>query len=631
MTITAVKNYGLFVHKQNSLSHVKPKYQESKVTGKETNTPLKANNILSFNGIKIHQNFNYKSISTVSFMGYPVHIVDGGNHATNMQHFSNAISKDMDTDLYLVDTNPDDKNLKQLRSLETQLRILNNKIAKGSEDYVAIPALATVPLLNLQDQYTRVMNKEIFLTPENIKSNKQNLLAFLKKIYDNQYTYQQYISYMDPKSQGIENTYAVIQEINKLVNEKNLKVFVPAGHPHEQTLKWMAKNRGLKDELYTFISTGIDENGQIKKLEKEIKDNNWYDFNLLALSDAQVVTVKDAKQAQDYMFAAYDTCITKGERGVYNFSPIRKEGKLIGYSYTDTKTNEYPFDEFPANNELTELNKFVGKQLTEVCASDKETEEFKKRIEKGLTTYDLPDKLYSVHVVYPRHRYEQDKMSLKGDWVNKAQELFFDVTNMGTVLFRKCNCEGTIKPSVLSMWGSCFSVFNAIKSDIEKINKVKDTKKSHEITKDIEIHLKKAQEFENQENYNDAEGCYNYVLVLSKALYGEKSIQTANMYYKIAEVCYKESQKNFISSDNKNIKLNAAQGCYNEALDVICRCNENDTRIPMIFRRLGNICKFKSEDYPAYVCFNAADEIEFNTAKGKEIISKRANGVRYIV
>ncbi len=266
----------------------------------------------------------------VSFCGHTVHIIDGGNHATNMQHFAKAISKDMDVEMHDVEINLKNKNAKQLKSLEQELKNMGSSKEDFTKEYIAIPASSSVPLLNLQDQIKAVIGKEVKLTPENIKANKPLILNFLKEIYENPGKYRQCINNMDKDGLGLEYTYGVIQQINKLVKSKGAKVFVPAGHPYDETLKWMATQRGLKPELYNYIATGNDYDQVVSKMIKEIKVNNWYNFNLLALSDAKIVTVKGTNEVQDYIFAAYDPCITDGARGIYNFSPVREKGKLIG-------------------------------------------------------------------------------------------------------------------------------------------------------------------------------------------------------------------------------------------------------------------------------------------------------------
>jgi hypothetical protein len=140
-----------------------------------------------------------------------------------------------------------------------------------------------VSLLNLQDQVEKITGKNLNLTPQNIKANKQHTLLFLKRIYENPDQYREFINYMDPLKQGIEYTYGVIREINKLADNSHF-VYIPAGHPHNETLKWMCGQRGLKPELYHYIATGKDKEGVVNKIYNEIKNNGWYDFNLLGLS-----------------------------------------------------------------------------------------------------------------------------------------------------------------------------------------------------------------------------------------------------------------------------------------------------------------------------------------------------------
>ena len=65
--------------------------------------------------------------NTLSFLGYPVYIVDGGAHADNMEHFANAISKDMETQIRPVETLVEHDTIKNLKSLEKRLQELNEE------------------------------------------------------------------------------------------------------------------------------------------------------------------------------------------------------------------------------------------------------------------------------------------------------------------------------------------------------------------------------------------------------------------------------------------------------------------------------------------------------------------------
>ena len=417
------------------------------------------------------------SLKNSSFCGYPVHIFDGGAHAENMKHFAKAISPDMDIEIHQVDTNSKNFNTKQLDSLEHELRVFNESKSNFKDEYIAIPALANVPILNMQDQYNRVMGLNKKFTPENIKANKKTLLSFLEKIYKYPQFYKTYISYMDTIHQGIGHSFGVIQQINDLI-QKGAKVYLPSGHPHDVTLKWLAGKKDLKPELYNYISTGFDRNHVIQNLLDEIKKKIWYDFNLLALSNANIIGVKNAKGDKDYLFAAYDSCITDGKRGVYNFTPLRdKNGKVLGFSYTDTTTNQYPIEEFPMDERIRELLTYVGKDSKEIVATEEETKAFLDVIQSDPSYIGLPpynQKVYPVEYMFDRFSMRDDKIRLKGDYVDSQKHLFFRVNPEGKVFFPNCDCEGSGKPSVLSMWGSCFSAFNAI---ADNISLVKENKK----------------------------------------------------------------------------------------------------------------------------------------------------------
>lgn len=355
-----------------------------------------------------------QGVNIIPFMGYKVFLVDGGNHATNLFHFAKAISKEMNPELYTVRTIPNYPNTKNLKDLEKILK----QLPEGNyllNQYVAVPASSSVSLLNLQDQVNRVMHTDVKLTPENIKAHKELVLSFLKKIYDNPSGYREYIGYMDTVNQGIEYTYGVISQINTLIKKYGARVYLPAGHPFDQTMKWMAGQRNLKPELYNFIATGEDKTGVIRAMQEEIKNRNWYNFNLLILSDAQNITIKNKGWNKDYIFAGYDTCTTDCARGVYNFSPIRDENKrLVGYSYTDTITNEYPYNEFPANDEVANLAEYVGLDAGEVIATPEEIRQFQNNKNNKM----LLHKLYPIEKVFSEYEIIKNKMRLRGDFVD---------------------------------------------------------------------------------------------------------------------------------------------------------------------------------------------------------------------
>lgn len=625
-----------------------------------------------------------KPYRTISFMGKTVHIVDGGCHATNMEHFAHAISDEMNTKMHNVETNSKDDNIKQLQSLEANLKDLANEQVSGT--YIAVPALATVPILNMQDQYNVIMDDNKKFTAENLKDNKENLLKFLKKIYDYPEKYSKYINYMDPMKQGIQYTYGVIKQINKLV-EAGANVYVPSGHPHEQTLKWVADTEDLKPELYHYIATGDDPNNTVKNALDDIKEKNWYDFNLLALSDAHVVGVRGVDDMSDYIFAAYDGFVTEKERGVYNFSPIRKADKIVGYSYTDTVNNQYPLSHFPHNDRIANIEKYVGKNYKELLATRSEIEELKDARKNEQNTKQCADKLYPIKEIFSDDEIKSRRYNLRGKYVDRSLTLFFDTNRKGEVIFPKCDCEGTGKPSVLSMWGSCFAVFNAIQRDILKTQRDVNEKWIDEHNASMQKDIKTAYEFVQSSKYNAAEA----LLKLAR----EKDMSFAKKHPEYIR-CYKPDELlgDIYHAQEKDYW---AKACYNNALDIIAKqimteirdvpkfqqesmkygntmlksenydfllkaynskpafiraftsppnkpsdYNEHKSMTKIkkqrdvldaasdIFDKIANICENTGEKYPAKVCRAAALDICKKTDRGFKVLAKRVGHEQYI-
>ena len=71
-------------------------------------------------------------------------------------------------------------------------------------------------------------------------------------------------------------------------------------------------------------------------------------------------------------------------------------------------------------------------------------------------------------VVLDQGYIERNKLDKVGHLINREQNLIFTTNSQGEILFQKTNCEGSEKPSVMQMWGSCFSTINALKRDISK-------------------------------------------------------------------------------------------------------------------------------------------------------------------
>ncbi len=415
------------------------------------------------------------AVFSVPFCGDRVYMLDGGQHAEDLYYFAKAIDSDFDLQIMPLELNPKDKRIKQLKSLKESLEKINSLPEEKRPDYIAIPMGIHVALQNLSNQMSKIFEKDIRLTPEktDIQHDGKLILKMLKILSDYPDDNRHYIRALDPLGQGIEFTYPIIQEINKAV-ASGIKVYLPSGHPTENSIKWLARDRKLKPEFYYYISHGQDINGTVAGMKKFVKDHNWYDFNLLGLSNADKVALKD-KNNQDHLFSSYDACITRGARGVYNFTPVRENGELKGFSFTDETTVQYPVDKYKMIKNIENLLVFVGKNINEVEASPEEVKNFKAFLngDDRFTPDDFKNKLFPVEEVFSPEEIKNQRIYLQGEYTDAERKLFFTTRDDGTVLFNKCNYEQTAKPSVVSMWGCCFSLFNAIKEDIEKVNRSK--------------------------------------------------------------------------------------------------------------------------------------------------------------
>ncbi len=630
-------------------------------------------------------NNNYQiikpGISLISFKGYRVYILDGGNHSSDMYNFANVVlKKDSEAILKRVQTIPGNDGMKNLRDLKEKIIELLNSGEDLVNQYVAIPALAGVGLLNLQDRLRAVLGVDTELTPMNIKANKPLILELLKTMCSEPEKYKQELSYMDDCNQEMGEVYDVINWINKLVEAK-ARVFIPAGHPFDQSLKYLARERNLKPELYYYISTGKDVDGKVAEMKKFIKDNNWYEFNLLTLSDANIITIRDKSWGKDYIFAGYDTCITDSARGVYNLSPVREDGKLVGYSFRNTNIVEYPYESFPANSEVANIAKFVGLQADSVIASEAEIQEFFKTNDLS----KLPDKLYPVDRMFSKREIDEGKIRLRGDYVDKTKKLFFRKNSNNEIIFPQCDCEGSGKPSIKSMWGTCFAVFNAIEKDIyyqdmqvalaktasnstdnlpylnklgdllykahkeedplraedyynQAIELVKSTKKNVTNKKEIMPFIELGDSSAKRGLLDQASGCYNMAIRLISKLIKSRNSELEKLRNSEIEEQNIKKLNDYITEYNNSgffkrlfMKKPYVRNLVDMSeikLDVLA--NKLSFTMSELYEEIGNICKQKGENEAAECCYKASIEIKNATNLGDKIISRRADNNDYI-
>lgn len=415
-------------------------------------------------------NPNFKIVNatqSIEFLGHKVHIMQGGADGCDIEHFARAINTasgamEIETDNVIIEP---ETELIQLENLERRLSILaNKKDIKGQ--YIAIPVSAAVSLKDLEEQYNDFTDNNLEITPENVKLYRKELISFLKVLYDDPDDYPEILEALNSEKQELQFAWGVINQINKLV-AKGAKVYISAGEPIEPTLKWLANKENINHEFYTYARTsGEDPNGNIARLKDIIEKERWYDFNLLALSDANIVNAKDASGKKDFVFSAYDSCVTDGERGVYNLSPVRKNNFLLGYSFTDNTTCQYPYREYPETETLEPMTRFVGKKIQDVIASPYDTEELRHCAISNIPTFDCPDKLYPVDRIYSTRDDERAIAKMQGDYVDKTLEHYYDINKNDVVICPNCDYENSGKPSVRPMWGSQYSIINAIARDI---------------------------------------------------------------------------------------------------------------------------------------------------------------------
>ena len=156
------------------------------------------------------------SSKSPAFGVYSVCLLDNGKHGSDVRNFAKTVLP-QDSLLKQVDVeqNKIEPDLKQVDGLLNALRDINNLPANLRPEYLIMPVLIGVPLLNLTDQMKAVTGKDIYLTPQNLKENKDKIIDFLKIISEQPDKYRKYIDYLDPLGLKIEYTYPLLQEIKK--------------------------------------------------------------------------------------------------------------------------------------------------------------------------------------------------------------------------------------------------------------------------------------------------------------------------------------------------------------------------------------------------------------------------------
>lgn len=562
-----------------------------------------------------------------SFMGYPVHIIDGGKHADLMAHFVKLGVPEMDVHLHRAEKTEDWDLNKPLKNILEQLKEVNKFGLTDKDSFVAIPVKISVPLQNLAEQYKRVMGNYLHLRTHSTQTCKGKIMDFLKVLYEQPETYKKYIRYMDPKNQGLEYAYGIIQEINKLDCKK---VYVPAEHPQYETLNWLAGVRGEKPELTNFLATGYDKDGKVNNMINYIRGEGWYDFNLLALSKADVVNLKKADGFSDHIYSAYDTTVNDGARGVYNLSPVRENGELVGYSFKDTVTNEYPVSKFPYNDEVAEVARFVGRKVDDVVADDAKTYAFKMALEENADTSEFSDKLYPVWKLFDDSKLFGEKIYDRGDFVDSNLKNYYRRNSAYEIIFPEADCESNGRPSVKGMWGSAYSMMNAIKRDVQKQSFVDGMKAELNIDLARAAHnlyrgaldsiedgdYRQAEEILAKViSYNDMDGFNRY-----NELHTNPYKQMGDVKFKLGDYSGAEWHYNsYINNLSKNFLEE-----YNKTGDYIATEPLRE-KICEGFNKLADIAQRRGDMYPEQECRRAAGEVKVLTRLGYKVLERRAD------
>lgn len=559
----------------------------------------------------------------ISFMGLNIHIIDGGKHIDEMAQFIKNGTKNVEVKLHRSEqTEYWDLN-KPLKNVLEQLREINKFGLTDKDSYVAIPVKITVPLQNLAEQYKRVMGYYLHLRPHSTKTCQQKIMDFLEVLYWDPEKYKKYIRYMDPNNQGIEYAYGIIQEINRL-NCK--KVYVPAEHPQFETLNWLAEEKGEMPELTNYLATGYDKDSKVHNMLNYIKGQNWYDFNLLALAKAHVVNLKKADGFSDHIYSAYDMTVNDGARGVFNLSPVRENGRIVGYSYKDTTTNEYPYADFPYHDEIKDIEKFVGRYVDDVVADDSTTNDFKRALETNEDTRRFSEKLFPVWKLFDENKLNNEKIYDKGDFVDVSLKNYFRRNGNYEIIYPKADCENSGRPSVRAMWGSDYAMLNAIKRDVERQQFVDQVTQGYLNFNDLVVSsYSEAIRAEGSQDLHYIESCWNKTLgYIDMIGFDRKNINHLLAHKHMGDIKmelgdYTGANWHYNFYINK-LSRNFVKGSSlknNEHLDYL-------KEISNTFQKLAEVAKHRGEEYSEMECRRAADEV-FDYHFGQEILNRRAN------
>lgn len=562
----------------------------------------------------------------IMFMGYKVYIIDDGVHADFMKKFSEAISKKYEVNLFNAINAPEYRRNKPMLNILDRLQYANRHDLTEPDSYVALPVSINVSLKNLAEQYKQAMGYYLHLRPHSTQTCKDKLLTFLKLLYEQPDKYRKYIRAMDPENKGLEFAYGIIQEINKL---KCKKVYIPASEPLAAPMARTAKDWGNTPELTNFLATGYDKDGKVQQMKNFLQEHGEYDFNLLSLSDANIVNLKKVDGRTDHLFSAYDTTVKDGARGVYNLTPVRENGKIVGYSFNDSVTNEYPVNEFPFNEKLSKISKFVGLSTDEAVANDEMTARFKQALNENRVTDEFAEKLYPVWKLFSPDELRNKKIYEKGDFVDYKLENYFRRNQDYKIIYPIGDTENSGRPSVMPLRGSNFAIFSAIKRDVENRD-LRDTmlyKDNIVLNKAIYSLLSASRSSMRGGNYQNAEKILTDVVdYIEMEGFTRKNSEYMAAYKLLADAKFRNGD--YVGANGiYNFYLNNKCKNYLERVKVERYQQTKDEldEIIALFKRLAEVAQRRGEKRPEMECLRAAKELEYGSELGNKVLYRRAN------
>ena len=309
------------------------------------------------------------------------------------------------------------------------------------------------------------------------------------------------------KNKQLSKLNELIEEINK-ASKNGVKVYLSGGNSLDEVMQKFRKSScDLNSSYYDFISNGKDT--AMEYFFESRFNPRFYKFNLLNLSEGISVGIKNphvTSEFKQYPISAMDDTIKRFEDGTFNAFPVRnKDGKIKGYNLADDSNKVHLKGDWGNNDGFIKyLENFIGKNIKQTQATQNEHKKLKPILDKisenrlkgkennlyGLTKKELSflktmaNKLFKIDevmdelVIKPNIEYKKsyklpnndeelwlEEIRKMGNYSNCYGDNFFDINKEGKVYSKKFDCEGTHRPSVENVHGTCMAAAVAAYKD----------------------------------------------------------------------------------------------------------------------------------------------------------------------